>query len=176
MARTNHTQRLAQTEEALTVLFCLVDDAYTLLNPDGRRRYERLKRLSDSEVIALVLFLAAAAGRGVRALLFARHPEVFLSPVPRGRRAPPFLVPSQGTQAPALPGAPATASRLRVGGRSRNPSDRFHPACRAAPQVGRSLRRFSGGGMGVRWGSFSIYGVKLHLLCATNGGCPSPTR
>ena len=54
MARTNHTQRLAQTEEALTVLFCLVDDAYTLLNPDGRR-YERLKRLSDSEVIALAL-------------------------------------------------------------------------------------------------------------------------
>lgn len=54
MARTNHTQRLAQTEEALTVLFCLVDDAYTQLNPDGRR-YERLKRLSDSEVIALAL-------------------------------------------------------------------------------------------------------------------------
>ena len=54
MARTNHTPRLAQTEEALTVLFCLIDDAYTLLNPDGRR-YERLKRLSDSEVIALAL-------------------------------------------------------------------------------------------------------------------------
>ena len=54
MARTNHTQRLAQTEEALTVLFCLAGDAYTLLNPDGRR-YERLKRLSDSEVIALAL-------------------------------------------------------------------------------------------------------------------------
>ncbi len=22
--------------------------------------------------------------------------------------------------------------------------------------------------MGKRWGSFSVYGVKLHLLCATN--------
>jgi hypothetical protein len=22
--------------------------------------------------------------------------------------------------------------------------------------------------MGVRWGTFSVYGVKLHLLCATN--------
>jgi DDE family transposase len=21
----------------------------------------------------------------------------------------------------------------------------------------------------VRWGSFSVYGVKLHLICATNG-------
>ena len=25
------------------------------------------------------------------------------------------------------------------------------------------------GGAWVRWGSFSVYGVKLHLLCATNG-------
>jgi len=54
MAHTNHTQRLARTEEALTVLFCLIDDAYALLNPGGRR-YESLKRLSDSEVITLAL-------------------------------------------------------------------------------------------------------------------------
>jgi hypothetical protein len=25
-----------------------------------------------------------------------------------------------------------------------------------------------GGAAGVRWGTFSVYGVKLHLLCATN--------
>ena len=55
MARSNHTPRLAHTEEALTVLFCLIDDAYRLLNPHARR-YESLKRLSDSEVIALALF------------------------------------------------------------------------------------------------------------------------
>src|SRR5829696_765249 len=55
MAQPNHTPRLAQTEEALTVLFCLIDDAYALLNPRARR-YESLKRLSDSEVIALALF------------------------------------------------------------------------------------------------------------------------
>src|ERR687898_1764138 len=55
MAHTNNTQRLARTEEALTVLFCLIDDAYALLNPKGRR-YESLKRLSDSEVLALTLF------------------------------------------------------------------------------------------------------------------------
>jgi hypothetical protein len=54
MAQPNHTQRLARTEEALTVLFCLIDDAYALLNPKGRR-YESLKRLSDSEVITLAL-------------------------------------------------------------------------------------------------------------------------
>ena len=51
----NHTRRLALTEEALTILFCLVDDTYTLLNPHARS-YESLKRLSDSEVIALALF------------------------------------------------------------------------------------------------------------------------
>ena len=55
MARANHTPRLALTEEALTVLFCLIDEAYALLNPHARR-YESLKRLSDSEVIALALF------------------------------------------------------------------------------------------------------------------------
>jgi hypothetical protein len=56
MARAHHTRRLARTEEALTVLFCLIDDdAYALLDPAGRR-YESLKRLSDSEVIALALF------------------------------------------------------------------------------------------------------------------------
>ena len=55
MARLNHTPRLAHTEEALTVLFCLIDEAYRLLNLHARR-YESLKRLSDSEVIALALF------------------------------------------------------------------------------------------------------------------------
>ena len=46
MAQPNHTPRLAQTEEALTVLFCLIDDAYAHLNPRARC-YESLKRLSD---------------------------------------------------------------------------------------------------------------------------------
>lgn len=39
-------------EEAVTVLFCLIDDAYAHLNPNALR-YESLKRLSDSEVITL---------------------------------------------------------------------------------------------------------------------------
>ena len=56
MAQSNHTPRLAQTEDALTVLFCLIDDAYAHLNPRGARRYESIKRLSDSELIALALF------------------------------------------------------------------------------------------------------------------------
>jgi hypothetical protein len=54
MAQPQHTLSLAHLEEALTVLFCLVDDAYTTLNPRPRS-YESLKQLSDSETIALAL-------------------------------------------------------------------------------------------------------------------------
>lgn len=56
MAHQHHTRRLAETEEALIILFCLIDDAYAHLNPRGARRYESLKRLADSEVITLALF------------------------------------------------------------------------------------------------------------------------
>ena len=55
MARAHLTRRPDRTEEAITALFCLVDDAYALLNPQGARRNEALKRLSDSEVLALAL-------------------------------------------------------------------------------------------------------------------------
>ena len=54
MTQKHHTHRFTRTEEAITVLFCLIDDAYANLNPRGRR-YEALKRLSDSEVITLAL-------------------------------------------------------------------------------------------------------------------------
>ena len=36
MTYPQHTPTLASLEEALTVLFCLIDDAYALLNPKGR--------------------------------------------------------------------------------------------------------------------------------------------
>lgn len=39
-------------------------------------------------------------------------------------------------------------------------------------QVKQSAGGFDGAAW-VRWGSFSVYGVKLHLICAANG-CPSP--
>jgi len=42
-------------EEAITVLFNLIDDAYTLLNPSGHS-HASLKKLSDSEVITLTIF------------------------------------------------------------------------------------------------------------------------
>ena len=55
MAHEHHTPRFARTEEALIMLFCLIDEAYPHLNPRAEC-YESLKRLSDSEVIALALF------------------------------------------------------------------------------------------------------------------------
>ena len=55
MTQKHHTHRFTRTEEAITVLFCLIDDAYANLNPRGRC-YESLKRLSDSEIITLALF------------------------------------------------------------------------------------------------------------------------
>ena len=56
MAQPQHTPSFVHLEEALSVLFCLIDDAYAALNPHGARRYESIKRLSDAEVIALALF------------------------------------------------------------------------------------------------------------------------
>lgn len=49
------TPELVFLEETITILFCEIDDAYRTLNPNGRR-YESLKKLSDSEVISLALF------------------------------------------------------------------------------------------------------------------------
>src|SRR5919202_541989 len=91
--------------------------------------------------------LAATAGRGVRAFLLARCPEVLLAPVPWGGRASPFLLAPRSAQARALLGAPATGDPLRVGGRSGDLAHRLHPARRAAPRAGRSGLGLPRGGM-----------------------------
>jgi hypothetical protein len=77
MAQLNHTPRLAHTEEALSVLFCLVDDAYAHLNPRRAGRYRSLKRLADSEVIALALFQQLRGVQSQRS--FLRDAERFFS-------------------------------------------------------------------------------------------------
>jgi hypothetical protein len=166
MARSNHTPRLAHTEEALTVLFCLIDDAYRLLNPHARR-YESLKRLSDSEVIALALFQQLRGVESERSFLrdterffwhlfpgvVGLHPSSFHRRMRKLRR---FLEPLRREILSEMIGDPETllvdSTLLPV----------LHP--RQVPQS-------SGfpGGAWVRWGSFSVYGVKLHMLCATNG-------
>ena len=165
MAQPNHTPRLLGTEEALSVLFCLVDDAYAHLNPRARS-YESLKRLSDSEVITLALFQQLRGVESERSFLrdaqrfFAHlfpgvvglHPSSFHRRVRKLRH---FLEPLRRAILSEMIGDPETllvdSTLLSV----------LHP--RQVPQG-------SGfpGAAWVRWGSFSVYGVKLHLLCAAN--------
>ena len=165
MAQENHTPRFHRTEEAIITLFCLVDDAYAHLNPRGLR-YETIKKLSDSEVIALALFQQLRGIESERSFLrdaerffshlfpgvIGLHPSSFHRRVRKLRR---FLEPLRREILPELVGQPETlivdSTLLEV----------LHPR-----QVAQSAG-FDGAAW-VRWGSFSAYGVKLHLLCATN--------
>src|SRR5215204_7115313 len=134
MAQPNHTPRLLQTEEALTVLFCLVDDAYVHLNPRSGR-YQSLKRLADSEVIALALFQQLRGIESQRS--FLRDAERFFSHLfPGGGGVAPFLVPSKGEEAQALPGAPAAGDPLRDGRGAGDLARRLDAAFGFASQAG----------------------------------------
>ena len=166
MAKHKHTPSLAHLEEALSVLFCLIDDAYALLNPHGARHYESIKRLSDSEVIALALFQQLRGVESERSFLrdvqrffshlfpgvVGLHPSSLNRRVKKLRR---YLEPLRREILSELIGEPETllvdSTLLEV----------LHPR-----QVSRS-EGFAGAAW-VRWGSFSVYGVKVHLICATN--------
>ena len=165
MARPELTPRLALLEEAMTVLFRQVDDAYYRLNPKGHG-YEALKELSDSEVITLALFQQLRGVESERS--FLREVERFFSHLFPGvvglhpsslhrrvRKLRRYFEPLRRAILPELVGDPETlivdSSLLSV----------LHP--RQVPQ-GSGFE----GASWVRWGSFSVYGVKLHLLCSTN--------
>lgn len=169
MAQPQHTHSLTYLEEALTVLFCLIDDAYRLLNPRAER-YETLKRLSDSEVIALALFQQLRGVESCRS--FLRDAERFFSHLFPGvvglhpsslhrrmRKLRGYLEPLRREILPELVGDPETllidSTLLEV----------LHPReVKQSAGWGSSLA----GAAWVRWGSFSVYGVKLHLLLSTN--------
>ncbi len=109
MAQAQHTPTLVSLEEAITVLFCLIDDACPAFNPKGWRSHESLKKLSESEVLTLALrasFPATARCRE-RALVPARCSEVLLAPVPRDHRATSLLAPSPREEAQELLGGRA---------------------------------------------------------------------
>src|SRR5918992_276867 len=166
-----HTHSLVHLEEALSVLFCLIDDAYALLNPHGARRYESIKRLSDSEVIALALFQQLRGVESERSFLrdaerffwFFSHlfPGVVgLYPSSFNRRVKKlrcYLEPLRREILPELVGEPET---LLV---DSTLLEALHPR-----QVSQSAGwgSVSAGAAWVRWGSFSVYGVKLHFLCS----------
>jgi hypothetical protein len=165
MALPEHTPELTLLEEAITILFCEIDDAYRILNPKGQR-YATLKQLSDSEVITLALFQQLRGIESERSSLrevgrffghlfpgvLELHPSSFHR---RMRKLRCYLEPLRRAILPELVGDPETlivdSTLLEV----------LHPR-----QVSQSAG-FEGAAW-ARWGSFSVYGVKLHLLCATN--------
>ena len=165
MNRSRHDREAALLEDALTVLFCLVDDLYQNINPNGRR-YESLKKLSDSEVITLALFQQLRGMESQRS--FLRDASRFFSHLfpgvvglalsslhRRTRKLRGFLEPLRRSVLTDLVGEPETllidSTLLSV----------LHPR-----QVGQSTG--IAGAAWVRWGSFCVYGVKLPMLCATN--------
>jgi Transposase DDE domain len=165
MAHLHHTEGFAPTEEAVTMLFCLTDDAYAALNPEAKS-YESIKRLSDSEVLTLALLQQLRGIESERSFLrdaqrffsylfpgvVGLHPSSFHRRLRKLRR---FLEPLRRVLLAELVGEPETliidSTLLEV----------LHPR-----QVKQSAG-FRGAGW-VRWGSFAVYGVKLHLLCSTN--------
>lgn len=165
MAQQHHTPEPASLEDAVIALFCLVDDAYQHINPHSGH-YDSLKRLSDSEVLTLALVQQLRGVESCRSFLrdasrFFGHlfPGVVgLYPSSlhrRVRKLGRFLEPLRRTVVGDLVGEPETLlidSTL---------IEALHP---------RQLAQSAGvqGAGWVRWGSFSLYGVKVHLLCATN--------
>ncbi len=165
MAQTQHTLAPPTLEEAIITLFCEIDDTYRILNPSADL-YGAIKKLSDSEVLTLALFQQLRGVESERSFLrdaarfFAHlfpgvvglHPSSLHRRVRKLRR---FLEPLRQQVLPELVGDPETiivdSTLLEV----------LHPQ-----QVNQSAG-FDGAAW-VRWGSFSVYGVKLHMLCATN--------
>jgi hypothetical protein len=69
MARAKDTRKRDLLKKAITVLFCLVDDSYPLLDPRWQH-HELLEGLSDSEVLTLTLLQQLREWRA-RALSYA---------------------------------------------------------------------------------------------------------
>jgi hypothetical protein len=142
MAQPEHTSELALLEEALSVLFCLIDDTYARLNPHGGRCYASLKRLSDSEVLALALFEQLREGWSPAAPSCARPPASSRTCSPGGRRPSSLLVSPSYPQTQALPGVLAARYLARACGRPRDPDRRLEPAFGPASAPGFSVGAF----------------------------------
>lgn len=165
MAQHHHTPELLSLEDAVTALFCVVDDAYRHINHKAQN-YASLKRLSDSEILTLALVqqlrgvessrsFVRDAGRFLYELfpgVVGLYPSSFHR---RVRKLGRFLEALRRSVLDELVGEPETLlidSTL---------IEALHPR-----QVSQSAG-VEGAGW-LRWGSFSIYGLKVHLLCATN--------
>ncbi len=173
MARAHLTRRLDRAEEAIIALFCLLDDAYAHLNPDGGR-YGSLKKLSDSEVLTLAFLQQLRGSESQRS--FLRDAERFFSYLFPGliglhpssfhrrlRKLGRFLEPLRRAVLPDLVGDPETliadSTLLPV----------LHPRGRS------STRRRALRGRVGRGGAPSRCTVSSCTCCAPPTACPSPT-
>jgi hypothetical protein len=132
------------------------------------RRYESLKRLSDSEVNALALFEQSCEASRASASSCATSSGSSHTYSPAWWSSASFLVSPADEETATLLGALAPGCCIRVGRQPWDPDHRLYAAfglahCR---QVKQSSAGFEGAACWVRWGSFSVYGMKLHLLCA----------
>jgi hypothetical protein len=145
------TPEFVLLEEAITVLFCEIDGAYRHLNPDVLHHYESLKKLSDSEVITLALFQRLRGIESDRS--FLREAARFFSHL-----------------FPGVLGLHPSSLHRRVRKLLRRYLEPLRRTVLPEELVRtRDLdRRLDVTGSPASASSRPVYGVKLHLLCATN--------
>jgi hypothetical protein len=169
MAQHAHlTREFSQTEEAVTVLFCLIDDAYRgsstqKANATSSSRGSRTPRCSPWRSSGSFVAWRASA------LSCVTWGQVLRPPVPRGSGPGAFLAAPSPSQAAALPGAPQTRRPAPARGRPRNPHRRLDVARGAASQTSPAIGRLRGGRVGPMGLLQRLRSKALHLLCATNG-------
>jgi hypothetical protein len=159
------TPRLSRTEEAVKILFRLVDEAYRNLNPEGES-YQPLKKLSDSEVLTLMLLQQLRGVESERS--FLREAERFFAHLFPGVVG---LWPSSfHRRARKLRSYLETLRKAVLGDLVGDPETMIVDSTLVEALHPREVSQSSGfdGAAWVRWGSFSVYGVKLHMLVATN--------
>lgn len=154
MAHPQHTLSLDHLEEALTVLFCLIDDTYSTLNPRGAYRYEPS---NTSPIRRSSLWPSSSSlgawSRSVRSCVIASDSSRTCSQ--EWWDSIPFLVQPAREEAQALLGAATAGDPPRVGGRSSDPACGLHFA--GSPP---SAPDFSVGGLGKLFG---ILGTLPHV-------------
>jgi hypothetical protein len=157
-------------------VLCLLDDAYDLLNPDGKRYDEPLKRLADSEVITLALLQQLRGVESERS--FLRDAQRFFSHLFAGVVGlHPSSLHRRVRKLSGVSWSPCGGREVVCGLVGAPETLLIDSTLLAAALPPRQVAQGSGfpGAAWVRWGSFSVYGVKLPLSSAPPTASPSPT-
>ncbi len=146
MAHPHTTPGAAPLEEAITLLFRLVDDAYATIDPRWRS-HESLKKLSDSEVLTLALFQQLRGVESERSFLRDVQ-RFFVHLFPGVARTRPSSLHRRVRRLRRFWSPCAARSCPRIGRRPRDPRRRLDAFGSAPPSlfpvVGEAARRTSG--------------------------------